>query len=379
MAYVDDLQNASSNTEGLKAASENLRTLEETKGYTFNTEPNKTAILIVNKKRNKNYEDIKLNLKKGEIKQTNEYKYLGEWYNDKGDHSTTIKKRESKIGYYVQQVKVYGNDFLLKNYTLNARLKLYKTIVIPSLYYNIETWSTMTQNELKQLEGMQYKILRKITEQKQGTPYFGLLAETGVWPVEQQIEIRKIMLLNNIMNSKRKRLVKEIMEEQMKNPWKNCWIEELGKIIDKYDITIEEVITSNRYDLKEKAEQKIQEHLEKMLNENTKTKLRFIKEFKKKEYITNMQFQGSIIMMKTRLNMIEVKCNYKNKYKNNLKCELCKKEEDNTEHLIFNCEIVHPHKGILDAKDIETCNERVPREINEILKRREELGYKISI
>ena len=84
LIYVDDIQNASSSIEGLEKAVRNCRILEETKGYTFNTDPKKTAILIVDKKKNKTYDNIKLEIKKGKIEQTKEYKYLGEWYNEKG-------------------------------------------------------------------------------------------------------------------------------------------------------------------------------------------------------------------------------------------------------------------------------------------------------
>ena len=66
----------------------------------------------------------------------------------------------SEVGYYIQQIKVYGNDYLLKHYTLNTRLKLYKTTVVPSLFYNVETWSKITKNDMQQLEGMQYRILK---------------------------------------------------------------------------------------------------------------------------------------------------------------------------------------------------------------------------
>ncbi len=55
-------------------------------------------------------------------------------------------------------------------------------------------------------------------EQRSSVPYFGLLAETGIWPVEQLIEARKILLMNNIMNSKGERLIKEIFEEQLVDP-----------------------------------------------------------------------------------------------------------------------------------------------------------------
>ena len=48
--------------------------------------------MSINKRRNKDYNDITLEVKCGEILKTNEYKYLGEWYNEKGNHSTSIKK-----------------------------------------------------------------------------------------------------------------------------------------------------------------------------------------------------------------------------------------------------------------------------------------------
>ena len=91
LIYVDDIQNASSNVRQLENAVDNLRSLENKKGYLFNNNVKKTAILIVNKKKNKTY-DIKLSVIKGGIKQTNEYKHLGEWFNEKGDHTTSMKK-----------------------------------------------------------------------------------------------------------------------------------------------------------------------------------------------------------------------------------------------------------------------------------------------
>ena len=55
---------ASSNGEQLEKAVINLQCMEETKGYTFNNDVNKTAILIINKKKNKKY-NIEINIKNG--------------------------------------------------------------------------------------------------------------------------------------------------------------------------------------------------------------------------------------------------------------------------------------------------------------------------
>ena len=59
-----------------------------------------------------------------------------------------------------------------------------------------------------------------------------------------------------------------------------------------------------------------------------------------KNYIENLHFEEAraIFMMLTR--MIDIKSNFKNKYRNrNLECEICSLE-DNTQHL-FKCKRYH--------------------------------------
>ena len=76
-----------------------------------------------------------------------------------------------------------------------------------------------------------------------------------------------------------------------------------------------------------------------------------------------MDYEDSILMLKVRLNMIEVKCNYKNKYRDNRVCDICGSGEDTTEHMIFECGKIHPLKGMLDGEDIKKGNKRIPGEV----------------
>ena len=51
------------------------------------------------------------------------------------------------------------------------------------------------------------EILRKLCEQRKATPYYGLLAEIGIWTIiEKQIEYKIIMLQHNILTSNVDRL-----------------------------------------------------------------------------------------------------------------------------------------------------------------------------
>ena len=75
--------------------------------------------------------------------------------------------------------------------------------------------------------------------------------------------------------------------------------------------------------------------MENEIEKNRTTKLRFLtKVFKRKEYIDNLDSETAIGILKIRLNMIEVKHNYKGKYKEELKCPICRTNGDKTEHII---------------------------------------------
>ena len=89
--------------------------------------------------------------------------------------------------------------------SLQVRFKIYETVVVPTVFSNIETWGIMQENEVKELESIQYKILRGILEQKMTTPYWGIIAETGIWPVRNRTEYKKIMLFHNIVTSDKKK------------------------------------------------------------------------------------------------------------------------------------------------------------------------------
>ena len=76
--------------------------------------------------------------------------------------------------------------------------------------------------------------------------------------------------------------------------------------------------------------------------------------------------------------MIETKCNYKALYKNNLKCELCQEENDTTEHLI-RCKILTTNNDNISIDDIKTSNNKVVDIIQQSIRERKKLGYKIGI
>ena len=76
--------------------------------------------------------------------------------------------------------------------------------------------------------------------------------------------------------------------------------------------------------------------------------------------------------------MIEVKSNYKNLYKDNLSCNLCKDQNDTTGHLLT-CQFINKEKHELSEKDIINANKKVASAIVSSMKEREKNGFILSI
>ena len=126
---------------------------------------------------------------------------------------------------------------------MRTRIKIYKCIIIPTIFHNIETWTRITKGDLEELESMQQKIVKGMCSLMKSTPYYGLLSELGIWPVENLLHYKQITLYHNIITSKEGRLISEIVKYQIENTWNGCWAYEVKKTCERYKIDIDIIKT----------------------------------------------------------------------------------------------------------------------------------------
>ena len=364
LIYVDDIEHCGSHLESIERAASNCSSMEQLRKYIFNNDVEKTAFMIINpKKGSKDIQELKSQVKRGRIKRTMKYKYVGNWYNEKYNHETDIKAKASKVPGIIVQMKYYGDTYKVGNMALQVRLEIFESTVIPTIYHNVETWSKITGKEIEQLEKMQKDILTDIFELPKSTPYLGLLSEVGIWPFEELMEFKRIMLFQQIITSNGNRLLKEVIEDQIRSVYPGCWTEQTLEICKKYNLGIQLIKSMKKHKLKKLLKERIRRRLETKLEveKRAKTKIRFCGGFKRKKYIMKGNMSKSIVkgIMKTRLNMLELNCNYKGE-KISETCDLCKREKDTTEHL-FEC------------REIRRCLDDVPDK--DVLKNDSEEAY----
>ena len=289
--------------------------------------------------RKKQEEDIpSVEVKKGKILMTDRYKFLGDWYDEKGSNRGKITKKMEKVDHVVSEVKKYSSHEMVGDADVEVRMLLLETIVKPTLLFNTETWIGLNIADIREIEKHHYNVIRKSFEQKQGTPYYGIIAETGIWPYKYTIVYKRLMLLHHFIHSSEERIARQIVLKQKRlcRVEKNWYsgVEEWMNIIQLETDTekIEKISKSNWKEMvKDRIEKVIEEEVE--LKAGETTKMRFIKKFEKQKYIKECNMATVKEIMKIRLNMVEVGENFRGK--DGLEyCAACSKEKETTEHVI---------------------------------------------
>jgi len=160
LAYADDVVLLARNRKELEQVTKNLIEAAESVGLKFNTLKTKFMELKNGKKRNVK-ENLRVNTQTGEViefEEVESYMYLGVLVNNKCEEDKEIELRLAK-----SRSCLGGLNRILKskNISRNAKLRIYKTVLRPTLTYGCETWVLNKNNQTK-LEIWERKVLRKI-------------------------------------------------------------------------------------------------------------------------------------------------------------------------------------------------------------------------
>ena len=195
---------------------------------------------------------------------------------------------------------------------------------------------------------MQGKILRKLLNLPKSTPYWGILIELGMWTMKWRINNKKIMLLHKIMNRGEDNIVKKIISGQVRMNMENCWAEDVKITLNELNLEVGSLVILSSSEAKKKVKILINN---KMYNEainkiKSMKKLRFVncnKEFEGNKNIIKLSVDDVSKFIKIKLNMLQLKENYKNKEVDTI-CRSCRETNETTEHLLSCKNIVTKYK-----------------------------------
>ena len=233
---------------------------------------------------------------------------------------------------------------MLSQIKTRTLIKLYQTTTLPVLLYGCEIWY-ISRDDIKELTNIQLTIIRTILKLPISTPKPALLGDIGEFPIELNIEERKLMYLHKAFTSKtRINDISHIQIEKYNNTKEsiiNCNI----TLLEKYNIN--EAKETISLMAKSKWKKIVKTRIAEKANEiykNECEKLKKLKwlnqckaKIKRERYMDILQQKQGRILFKLRTRMISVRNNFKNKYED-LMCPRCKKEIDDEKHLFTKCE-----------------------------------------
>ena len=145
----------------------------------------KTNIVRIGKGKNK--EEATIELKKGQVKEVEKYKFLGNWINERGNMTDQIEEIESRVEAITSRIIKLTKEEELGKLSTDARLVVYKRTAVPTLINNLECWTRIGRKDMERLERVQGKMLKRILKLPKTTPTWGIIKETGIWPMEMRV------------------------------------------------------------------------------------------------------------------------------------------------------------------------------------------------
>ena len=354
LVYVDDIAGAGTK-EVIEGIGNNLQQLEKKKGFTFGTD--KTNYLIIKTGKEKD-ELVELKVKKGMIEKADNYKYLGLIIHENGTIEKHIEAMMKKGIGMMKDVAKLGHQNNVGEMSTLIQLFLYEKVVVPSLTYNLEGITYWRKADIIQLEKVQAKLLKMLLELPDSTPYWGLLNELGIWPLEDFINYKKFMLLQNLMNADENRMAKKLIKQQKQYETEGSWYSKVAKISKEYKVDLEnDDLLKDKHKwkthVKEQIKLKIISKSEEKKNSMSKLRHQKEQEFIMQEYIKETSIWRIRDLIRVKLEMLDIG---RNQGENRICCG-CHSEEESTEHIV-SCRAARELTGIQDETNTNITSER---------------------
>ena len=171
--------------------------------------PGKTESLVFTRKRVKKAPTMKMRGNK--IKEVHTHKHLGLNLQQNGKWTTHIAEIVAK-----SKKKVDILRGLMYKINRKSIERLYLSFIRPVLEYGSTIWDNCTDREKKSLEEVQLAALRAITGAKRGTSHELLYGDTGIEPLQERRNRRKITQMYKIHSKDSPQILKDILPNTTK-------------------------------------------------------------------------------------------------------------------------------------------------------------------
>ena len=297
----------------------------------------KSKVMTTNKK----HEEKTITMGDVKLEPTEKYKYLGEIINNRQNVKDQIEETRKKAEGALQTILTIAGDPTLKNIEMEVVWKLVETCIIPIITYGGETWD-MTKKDTISANRILDNIIKRLLMVPTTTPRETLYEELKILDIEHTVIKNRINMLHRLENTKNN-MINKIMS--IKN--EKSWTEKTKKIMEGKKI--KDISHMTKGQAKKEITKRIEISMEETIQKGreTKSKVQFLIDNKKPiwtkkraTYLGTMTRYDTSIIFKARTRMLDIKNNFRGKYRD-LKCRACGEEDETQEHVLGRCRGIH--------------------------------------
>ena len=217
------------------------------------------------------------------------------------------------------------------------------SILVNSMLCSSEALYGITNAHIEKLEQVDRSFFRRLFQVPKCTAIEAFYLETATLPIRHILIGRRLMFLWDILHKNENELVRKVFDSQTAFSVKNDWVIQVQKDLNEcnIDLSNDEISKMKRLTFKKIVKEKLQllaaQYLiTKKLQHSKSQHLTYSKEMK--PYLRNelLKIEDKRLMFRIRNRLIDVKSNYRGKYKDDMTCRLCKVTEESQLHL-FSC------------------------------------------
>ena len=264
-----------------------------------------------------------------------------------------IKDRLSRATGSTNELISLCKETVFGKYQIENMLLLYRSVFLPRVIHNSEAWSILSPKDVADLRKVQLSYLCRVLEVLRSKPTAALYLETGILPIEYEMQIKQLLFLKHILDKDSTDPVAQMYNEMHKFQNEPNWVNNAFELRSRYNLPLNDmnVKSMTRNDWKIFVKNRVKAcAFEKLLfqcSSNRKTNQLSYKRLEAQNYLTSLGSSEARIIFKVRVRMLDLKTNFKRKYELNLSCPFCLEGEESIDH-IFTC-----NKGLLRPDKLE--------------------------
>ena len=338
LAFVDDIADLSDYFGDVIISHQNAIKFAREKKLQF--APDKCYIMVI-KQKGKTNDVPTLYIDGEEIAEVRAIKYLGDIFNSLGNNDDLVADRIKRGIAAMVSIMGFMRETMLGPHTLGVYLLLHNAIFLPSMLFNAEAWSNISDKHIKELTTIQLRFLKKMMTARPSVCNAFVYLELGVLPIEFEIHKRQLSFLHHIMNLSENDPVKKVWRNQVRLPDHRNWWTSVKELLNRYSLNLseEEITEMSKETFKGVVKKAVKEYAFQKLKDECKVKSKTknvnYEKFVAQEYIKKLNPAMARVIFKCRSKTLNIKEH--TMYNNNHQtCRWCGVTDETLEHVV-NC------------------------------------------